>query len=164
MPICPFIGLSVYRRRPVPICPFIGLSVYRRRPVPICQFIGLSVYRRRPVPICPFIGLSVYRRWPEKTGRATTLWFFNTSAPVRQHWLLCIFWNVSGLLNLRTWCYTGGLVSSILDLNLWGHLNITNQNMAFRVRRGRGLDLKDVLPRSQQAWRRQQQILPGHPS
>ena len=42
MPICPFIGLSVYRRRPVPICPFIGLSVYRRRPVPICPFIGLS--------------------------------------------------------------------------------------------------------------------------
>ena len=32
MPICPFIGLSVYWRRPVPICPFIGLSVYRRRP------------------------------------------------------------------------------------------------------------------------------------
>ena len=58
MPICPFIGLSVYWRRPVPICPFIGLSVYRRRPVPICPFIGLSVYRRRPVPICPFIGLS----------------------------------------------------------------------------------------------------------
>ena len=58
MPICPFIGLSVYWRRPVPICRFIGLSVYRRRPVPICPFIGLSVYRRRPVPICPFIGLS----------------------------------------------------------------------------------------------------------
>ena len=43
--------------------------------------------------------------------------------------------------------------------------------MAFRVRRGRGLDLKDVCfslsfiaPRSQQAWHRQQQILPGHPS
>ena len=57
----------------MPICPFIGLSVYRRRPVPICPFIGLSVYRRRPVPICPFIGLSVYRRRPEKTGHATTL-------------------------------------------------------------------------------------------
>ena len=58
MPICPFIGLSVYWRRPVPICPFIGLSVYRRRPVPICPFIGLSAQAGADLSVYRFIGLS----------------------------------------------------------------------------------------------------------
>ena len=42
MPICPFIGLSVYRRRPVPICPFIGLSAQAGADLSVYRFIGLS--------------------------------------------------------------------------------------------------------------------------
>ena len=61
MPICPFIGLSVYRRRPVPICPFIGLSVYRRRPrdLSVYRFIGLSAQAGKNRPCHHAVGLDL---------------------------------------------------------------------------------------------------------
>ena len=63
MPICPFIGLSVYWRRPVPICPFIGLSVYRRRPektgraTTLYESLHVCMKVCVAMSVCPFVSM-----------------------------------------------------------------------------------------------------------
>ena len=61
MPICPFIGLSVYWRRPsadLSVYRFIGLSAQAGADLSVYRFIGLSAQAGADLSVYRFIGLS----------------------------------------------------------------------------------------------------------
>ena len=70
-----FIGLLAQAGADLSVYRFIGLSAQAGADLSVYRFIGLSAQAGADLSVYRFIGLSVYRRRPEKTGRATTLYF-----------------------------------------------------------------------------------------